>query len=119
MNKTKILETSLVLTTAFLVFYLITDRNYLLYISLGFGLTGIFVKPLAKWIAILWFKLAEILSFIVSKIIFGALFFLLLFPVAAFYRIFNKDKIKLKNSYSSMWNIKNHKYTSRDLENIW
>jgi hypothetical protein len=59
------------------------------------------------------------LNFVVSKIILGTLFFVVLFPISVLYKISNKDKLRLKRSKSSTWVERNHTYTSTDLENIW
>lgn len=119
MDRTKTLETSLVLSTGFLLIYLFTKTGLFIYIALAFGITGIFIQPLAKYVAIAWFKLADILNFIFSRIILGILFFVVLFPVSLLYKISNKDKLKLKKSKSSIWFERNHFYSSTDLENIW
>jgi hypothetical protein len=119
MDRIKTLETSLVLTTGFLLIYLLTKNDFFLYLAFAFGITGIFIKPLAKIIAKAWFKLADFLNYFVSKIILGTLFFVVLFPVSLLYKISNKDKLSLKRSRSSMWIERNHKYSSGDLENIW
>lgn len=119
MERTKTLETSLVLTTAFLVVYMITGKNLYLYIAFGLGITGIFIKPLAKIIAVGWFKLAEILNYLMSKIILGVLFFVVLFPVSILYKMSNKDKLRLKKAGNTTWNERNHKYSATDLDNIW
>lgn len=119
MNKSKILETSLVLTTAFLGLYFLKENVIFLYIAAGFGVVGIFIKPLAKYIAIAWFKLADILSFVFSKIVLGAVFFLVLFPISLLYRISKKDKLRIKKTTDSVWDERNYQYSSKDLENIW
>jgi hypothetical protein len=119
MERTKVLETGLVLTTAFLVIYLLTGNYVFLYLALTFGISGIFVKPVAKYIAIVWIKLTEILNFFVSRIILGTLFFMILFPISLLYRISNKDNLRLKRSDKSIWIERNHKYSPGDLENIW
>jgi hypothetical protein len=119
MDRIKILETGLVLTTAFLVIYLLTGNNVFLYLALTVGISGIFVKPVAKYIAIAWFKLADVLNFFVSRIILGTLFFIILFPISLLYRIPNKDNLRLKRSDKSTWIERNHKYSPGDLENIW
>ncbi|HSM49731.1 MAG TPA: SxtJ family membrane protein [Draconibacterium sp.] len=119
MERTKVLETGLVLTTAFLVIYLLTGNYVFLYLALTVGISGIFVKPLAKYIAMAWFKLAEVLNFIVSKIILGVLFFVILFPIAVLYKISNTDKLGLRRSGKSGWVERTHDYTAQDLTNIW
>ncbi len=118
-DKDKILETSLVLTTGFLVVYFVTQISFILYVSLAFGIIGIFIKPLAKIITIAWFKLADALNYVFSKLVLGTLFFLVLFPISVMYRLTNKDKLHLKNRKSSYWFARNKKYESADLENIW
>lgn len=119
MDRAKTLETSLVHTTAFLVVYFITLNSLFLYLALAFAGVGIFIKPLAKYIAVAWFKLAEILNFVVSKIALGTLFFVVLVPVAGLYKITGNDKLQLKKSGKSCWTNRNHTYKSNDLANIW
>jgi hypothetical protein len=119
MDRVKALETSLVLTTGFLLIYLITKNDLFLYLAFAFGITGIFIKPLAKYIAIGWFKLADILNYFVSKIVLGTLFFVVLFPISLLYKISNKDKLRLRKSKKSNWIERNHSYSPSDLENIW
>lgn len=118
-DRNKSLETSLVLTTGFLVFFVIFEHFWFLYAALAFGFIGIFIKPLARIVAIVWFKLADVLNFVVSKIILGTLFFLILWPVSMLYNLANKDKLRLKRSGRSTWTERNHVYTSGDLKNIW
>ena len=118
-DKNKSLETSLVLTTGFLILFLIFGNIWLLYAALALGIVGIFIKPVAKYIAIAWFKLADILNFVVSKVILGILFFIILWPVSMLSRIFNKDKLQLKKSEKSTWILRNHNYSASDLKNIW
>jgi hypothetical protein len=119
MDRIKSLETSLVLTIAFLLIYFVTRNELFLYISFALGFTGIFIKPLAKTMAVLWFKLANILNYFVSKFIFGTLYFVVLVPVSVLYRAFNKDGLKLRNSPKSIWYKRDHTYSATDFENIW
>ena len=119
MDKNKILETGLVLTTALLVCFLIFDLKVFLYLAAGIGLTGIFIRPLALVIAKGWFAFAEGLNFVVSKLVLGILFFLLLTPIALIYRIFHHDKLQLKAKNYSTWRKREKTYNGADLKNIW
>ena len=119
MDRIKTLETGLVLTTGFLLIYLLTKNDLFLYLAFAFGITGIFIQPLAKLIAKIWFKLADFLNLFVSKIILGTLYFVVLFPTSLLYKISNKDKLRLKRQKSSLWIVRDHTYSSGDLENIW
>lgn len=119
MNKSKILETSLVLTTAFLIIYFFKPFNWLLYVAASVGLVGIFIKPLAKLIAIAWFKLADVLNYIFSKLVLGLVFYVVLFPISILYRLSKQDKLLLKRQKTTTWIDRNYKYKAQDLENIW
>ncbi len=119
MEKSKITETILVLTTGFLVVFLMTKIKVFLYVALLFGLLGILIPSLAKYIAIAWFKLADALNYVMSRIILGTVFFLFLFPISLLYKLFKKDKLNLRNPSQSLWTERNHQYQSADLENIW
>lgn len=118
-SREKALETSIVLTAAFLLLYFLKPRELFLYIAFGFGITGIFIKPLAKIIAFLWFKFADILNFFVSKLILGTIFYLILFPISVLYRLTKKDPLNIKSGGTSHWIARNKKYEAKDLENIW
>lgn len=118
-DRKQILETSLVLTTGFLVVYFVTKIDVFLYVSLFAGVTGIFIKPLAKYITIAWFKLADVLNYIMSKIILGTLFFVILLPIAFVYRLTNRDTLNLKRKTTTNWVERNKVYTPTDFENLW
>lgn len=119
MKKSKINEALLVIVTGFLLLYLVYEKDVFLYISFGIGVLSVFIKPLAKWIAIGWFKLGDALGFVVSKVVLGIVFYILLVPIALVYRLFNKDALSLIYQDKSLWNKRNHKYTASDLKNIW
>jgi len=119
MKKEKTLEAMLVITTGMLLIYLIKQQYIFLYISLACGLTGVLIKPLASIIATGWYKLGDLLGFIVSKIVLTLIFFFFLLPVALLYRLFNKDPLRLKTPRQSNWSIREHLYTGNDLKNIW
>ena len=118
-GESKISETHLVLCTGFLIIYLVASNILFLYIALAFGIIGIFIPPLAKLITIGWFKLADILQYMMSKVILGTLFFIVLFPVSLLYRIFAKERPKKANHDISGWKDRNVTYSPSDLENIW
>jgi len=119
MNREKQLETILTIVVGMVLLYYFTGVKYFQLIAVGIGLSGLFIKPLAKWITWGWEKLSELLGFVSSKIILSALFFLFLTPIAFVYRLFNKDSLNLKNNKRTLFKIRDHRYTGKDLENIW
>jgi len=125
MSKTKIYEALLVISTAFLVIYLYgllrhgESKELFIYIACGIGLSGIIIKPLGKLIAQAWYKLADLLSLLMSKVIMSLVFVLVLVPVALLYRLSKKDRLGLNRKNESRWIGREHRYSSGDLKNIW
>jgi hypothetical protein len=118
-SKTKIVETSLVLTTGFLVLNLVFKNPVLVYIAISLGLIGIFVPPVARYMAIGWFKLADGLNFVVSKVILGVVYFIILFPIAFMYKAVGNRKLKVSSNTETNWIVRNKTYRVADIENIW
>jgi hypothetical protein len=119
MKNEKTQEALLVITTGFLVLFSIYKNEWMLFVALGAGLVGVFVKPLAVFIAKGWFKLGELLGFVVSKVVLALLFYILLVPIAFFYNLFNKDTLDLKRQNKSLWHKRDHDYKPADLNNSW
>jgi hypothetical protein len=119
MKKEKTLEALLVITTGFLLLFLIYGKQWMLYTSFGAGVSGIFIKPLASLLAKGWFKLGDLLGFVVSKVVLAIMFFIILVPVSFFYNIFNKDILQLKRTEKSLWKDRDHNYIPDDLKNSW
>ena len=119
MKKEKTLEAILVITTGFLLLYLIYHKPWMLFVSLGAGVVGILIKPLASLIAKGWFKLGDLLGFVVSKVVLATLFFIILVPISFLYNIFNKDTLRLKRTDGSLWSVRDHTYLPDDLKNGW
>lgn len=120
MNRSKSLETILVLAGALIVFYLIYEIKVLLIISIVLIAIGIFSKFLTEKISWLWLKFSEILGYMIPKIMLSIVFFMILTPIALLYKKFNKDSMKLKKTtQSSNFINRDHEYNNSDFENVW
>jgi hypothetical protein len=117
-NKRQI-ETCLVIVTGLIVFYFIFNQPLLLKIAIAIGVIGAFIPSIAKWIDFAWYKLAEGMGYVMSKVLLSLVFFLFLFPIAALYRLTKKDTLQLKRKKDTYWTDRSHDYTAKDLENIW
>ena len=63
-------------------------------------LNSIYLTPLNK----LWFKFGILLGQIISPIVMGIVFFIVVTPIALFMKILNKDVLKLnKNNKKTYW----------------
>jgi len=72
------------------------------------------------YFAIFWFGLSQILGTIVSKIVLGLVFFIMVLPVGLIRRLMGKDSLQLdqfKKDGSSVMKVRNHRFTSKDIEN--
>ena len=121
MNKIENVKALLVMVTGFLVLYFIFDADWLLYIATGVGVVSLVIPIAGEYITKGWFKLAEGLGWINSKILLSIIFFVFLFPFALIARLFGKSDLKLRRQEASqsVFENRNHKYTADDLENIW
>lgn len=119
MKKEKQLEAIVVIVTGTIVLYLVYKLMLFIYIGLGVGISAIAIQPLAKLLAQGWYKLGDLMGFVVSKVVLGIMYYLLLVPIAFFHNLFNKDTLRLKRSSDSFWVTRNRKYEANDLKNTW
>lgn len=113
------IEALLVIVLGFGILYLIFDRLLLLQIGIGIGVLSLMLPFVKEGILWLWFKIAEVLGWINTRILLSVVFFVILLPVARLSRLFSKDKLQLKSSKQSVYKTRNHLYTKEDIENIW
>lgn len=115
----KIIEGILTVTVGLLIVHLLFDLPVLAKIALGFGLTGLFVPFLAKYIAWIWFKLSEGIGAVTSRVLLTLIFFFVLVPIAFLSRLFTKGDLQLNRKKDSYFTDRNHRYESKDFENVW
>jgi hypothetical protein len=119
-NNTTPIQTVLTITLGFLVIFMITKNEWLLYVSLVVGILGVFSNFMAEKIHVAWMKLAWILSLIVPNILLSLIFYLFLFPIATLSKIFGKkDPMGLKNTQSSLFKTVNKEFDKASFEKVW
>ncbi len=119
MMREKNLETVLTISTGLLVFYLIYKVEELIIISVVLGIIGIFFNFMGSKISWLWYKIAEVLGFIVSRILLTVVFYLLLFPIARLSRLFTKDPLCLSKNRDTLYTVRNANFSKGDFEKTW
>ena len=83
-------------------------RIWSLVISLAFLFLGLLNSKLLTPLNKIWFKFGLFLGKIISPLIMGLIFFLVVTPIGFFLRIFGKDVLNLKyNDNKSYWIEKN------------
>lgn len=119
MTTTEKQNAQLVIVTGFVILYILFKSASLLYISAALGIVFLFVPVVGNIIITGWYKLSEILGWLSSRIILSVVFYLFLFPIASLSKLFSRDPLNRRNSESSLFSERNHKYQKEDLENVW
>ncbi|WP_138989963.1 SxtJ family membrane protein [Larkinella sp. C7] len=120
MSQVERVKAQLVIVTGLVVLYFVFKSVYWLYAAAAVGLLSIFIPAAGNGIAWAWFKLAEVLGIINSKIILTVLFWAVLVPIAYLYRLRAKNPLTIKRTPdTSLYHERNHTYTKEDLEHTW
>ena len=109
----------LAIVMGFLILHFILGNKYLLYVATAIGLTTLTVPQIGSLIIRVWDKLAFFLGRINTFIILTLIFFFLLWPLSLIYKLRVGDKLRLKDTESSMFVSVEKQYTRSDLENPW
>ena len=120
-NESHIYKTITVIITGFLILQLIFGQIIFIYIALSIGLLSLISERIGKGIHFVWYKIAEGLGWVNSRIILGIVFYIFLFPIAILARLFRKnDELFIKKpANKSLFVSRNHQFKKEDLENIW
>jgi hypothetical protein len=113
------LKSILVIVLGFMVLYFVFKAKALLYVSAGVGIISLIIPAAGDGILWLWEKIALVLGWINTRILLTVVFYVFLFPIALLFRLSTKNVLQLKDTDSSVFNTRNHKYTKEDLEDIW
>ena len=119
MTREKNLETILTISTGLLVFYLIYRVEELVIISVVLGMIGILFNFMGSKISCLWCKIAEVLGFVVQRILLTIVFYLLLFPIARLSKFFTKDPLRLSRNHDTFYSVRNANFSKCDFEKTW
>lgn len=115
-------KANLAISTGLLVLYVFFYPNkYLLYTGTAVGVVTLLWPRLAQWISWGWYKLAEGMGYVNSRILLTLVFFGFLLPVAWLYRLFNRNIFALRSGRTdkSLYTERNHRYAPNDLKNTW
>tara|TARA_A100001015_G_scaffold108499_1_gene120348 strand:- start:527 stop:910 length:384 start_codon:yes stop_codon:yes gene_type:complete len=83
-------------------------RIWSLIISLSFLILGLLNSKILEPLNKIWFKFGLLLGKIISPLVMGLIFFIVVTPIGLLMRLFNKDLLNLKfNETKSYWIEKN------------
>jgi hypothetical protein len=103
----------------FIVLYLVFLWKWALIVSLVIGLTGILSAYLGRKIEWIWMKLAMIMGYIFPNIFLSIVFFLFLFPLSLFSKLFRKDPLMLSIKNNTYFINVNRKMDKKSFEKTW
>jgi len=115
----QVIETGIVFSFISILSFIIWKFNAGLWIGITILFISLALPFLLKPIAILWFGLAKVLSFITSRLILCVIFIFLVTPVGLFRRLIGKDSLQLKafkKNKESAFVDRNHEFNSADLK---
>lgn len=119
MKKDTSQSTLLVITLGFIVVFLLLKQEWAIYTALTIGIVGAASKWAATKIEWLWFKLAHVLSKIIPTVLMTAIFYLFLFPISLFSKLFTKDPLLLKNNNRSTFTEATKIDIKKSMEKTW
>lgn len=114
----------LTMSAGFLILHVLVRKNLLikdilLYLGIGIPVISLLSSFVAEKIVWGWYKLAQGLGYVNSRIILSLIFFVFLTPLALLSRLKKGDSLHLKKSDGSYFITRNHPYSKKDLEKMW
>jgi len=113
-------DTCLALTFLLLLIWLFTKIAYLVYAAMLLLLIGMVIPVSMKPLAWAWFGLSHLLGQVMSRVLLGIVYLLLVLPVGLIRRLLGKDPLRLKlwkQNDASCFVERMHVFTAEDLKN--
>lgn len=110
-------DTGIVFGLIMLYVGITTENSLLLKISFLVFLLSVIVPSIYSYPAIVWFKISEILGFIVSKAVLAIIYIIVVLPVSVIRKLSGSDSMKIKNfgnSDQGTWTKREHMYSNSD-----
>lgn len=112
-------DTGMALTLLMLLSYAATGRDGFVRAAIAFLVVAMTVPMAFRPASIVWFGLSHALGAVTSKIVLGAVFFLVVTPIGLVRRLLGYDALRLrafKAGDASVMHTRNHLFSRQDLE---
>lgn len=114
------LKAQLVIVTGFIALFIISKHFVFIYIAGGVAVCALFIPFIGDLIVKGWYKLADILGWVNSRIILSLVFIIFLIPISFLSRLFKGSTLNLKREdKNTLFYERNHTYTKDDIQNPW
>lgn len=103
----------------FLIIFFYLSNNLFLILSIVFLVLSFFYSSFLQPLNNLWFKLGILLGIIVSPIVLGCIFFLLITPISLIGKIFQRNPLKLylDKNIKTYWISRDDNFTKENFNN--
>jgi hypothetical protein len=122
MTRSQSRDTGQVLALCLLVAAVVFENMELALVSAGAMLLVLVWPSFFRPLAFVWLGLAEILGWVMTRVIFSAIFFLLVTPVGLCRRMCGIDPMersRWKEGQKSVFKVRDHEYSAQDLERMF
>ena len=119
MDKTKQLETALVIVLGLVVIYWFKRHNALLAAAIVVGVSALLVPAAAQGIHWCWMQLSRIMGAVSGRVLLTLVYVLVLLPMAMVARWSGKGNLRMKGGGPDYFKSRNHLYVKEDLEHPW
>lgn len=119
-DRSKAYEGVLALVFGLLLLAVVHKGAFWLPAALGLTLATLLSPWLARVVAWGWTSLSQAIGFVVSRVLLGVVFFLVLTPIALVQRLLGRDPLRMKRPRSgSVFTERVHLFVAKDLEKPW
>tara|TARA_Y100000590_G_scaffold258759_1_gene290411 strand:- start:264 stop:659 length:396 start_codon:yes stop_codon:yes gene_type:complete len=88
-------------------------RTPILFVSIVFLILGILNSNILTPLNKIWFKFGMVLGYVISPLVMGVIFFLIVTPIAIIMRLLGKDLLSLKKNQKDTYWIEKSDYKSK------
>ncbi|MDL2216578.1 SxtJ family membrane protein [Desulfovibrio sp. OttesenSCG-928-M14] len=115
-------DTALAVIFLLLLIWFFIRENYLVYAAGAFTLYAMLLPKTLSPLARAWFGFSHILGQIMSRVLLGLIYILLVLPIALLRKAMGKDSLRLrgwKKGDESAFVVRNHQYGKEDLSHLF
>lgn len=106
----------LVIVLGFTIIGLLANNHWIIWSVVAIGSLSLAFTRFENVVLFTWYKISQGMGWVMSRLLLGAVFYLVLVPLSFLKRISgSKDSLALKKPADSIWVIRNHTYTKQDL----
>jgi hypothetical protein len=112
-------DTGMALVLILLIVWFVSKREGYLMVAMAAHVLNMIAPQIYRPAAVVWFGLSHVLGSVMSRVVLGLIFFLVVTPVGLVRKAMGADAMRLKifkAGRGSVMRARNHTYTGKDIE---